>query len=304
VTVVPPEAAGVRLDRFLAGLPSVGSRAAADRLLAADGVRVDGAPAARSLRLRGGERLRLAAAEAPPPPVALDLDVPIAYLDDVVVVVDKPAGLVTHPAPGVRGPTLVQALLGHGIAGGDDPQRPGIVHRLDRDTSGLLVVSRSAEAHRALAAAMRRREIEREYVALVHGRPPSLRGTVDAPIGRDPADPQRMAIDGRRARDAVTDFEIAEPLERHSLLSVRLRTGRTHQIRVHLAAIGHPVVGDPLYGRGGDELGLSRQFLHAARLAFAHPSSGERIELRSELPDDLRGALERARGAPADTAIV
>jgi 23S rRNA pseudouridine1911/1915/1917 synthase len=211
--------------------------------------------------------------------------------------VDKPAGLVTHPARGTREPTLVHALLAHGIAGGDDPERPGIVHRLDRDTSGLLVVAKDAETQRRLSAALRARRIERRYLALVHGRPRSRAGTVDAPIGRDPQDPARMAIEGRAARDAVTHFELAEALPESSLLRVRLETGRTHQIRVHLAAIGLPVVGDRTYGRGADELGLDRQFLHAAEIAFDHPRTDARVELRSELPDDLAGALERAREA-------
>jgi 23S rRNA pseudouridine1911/1915/1917 synthase len=226
------------------------------------------------------------------------VDIPLAvpYEDEYLLVVDKPAGLVTHPAPGVRDPTLVHALLAHGIAGGDDPERPGIVHRLDRDTSGLLVVAKRVEAHRVLQQALRDRLIERRYAALVDGRPPSRRGTVEAPIGRDQLDPGRMAVEGRAARAAVTHFELREPLPEHSLLAVRLETGRTHQIRVHLAAIGHPVAGDPLYGRTGRRLpGLERQFLHAEALSFDHPITGERIERESPLPDDLAGVLARLR---------
>jgi 23S rRNA pseudouridine1911/1915/1917 synthase len=258
-------------------------------------VLLDGRPAKRGERLRGGERI-----EYPPPVEAglrlepVDLGLSIPYEDEHLLVVDKPAGLVTHPAAGVRGPTLVHALIARGIAGGDDPERPGIVHRLDRDTSGLLVVARREEAHRALQDALRRRELDRRYVALVHGRPPSRRGTIEAPIGRDELDPARMAIDGRGAREAVTHFELDGALDRYSLLDVKLDTGRTHQIRVHLAAIGHPVVGDPLYGRGGSELGLERQFLHAARLSFDHPATGEHVDVSSELPDELQRALARA----------
>jgi 23S rRNA pseudouridine1911/1915/1917 synthase len=189
----------------------------------------------------------------------------------------------------------VHGLLSHGIAGGDNPERPGVVHRLDRDTTGLLVFAKGEDVHAALSASLRAREIEREYATLVHGRPPSRRGTIDAPIGRDPRASGRMAIDGRAPRTAVTHFELGEALARTSRLDVRLETGRTHQIRVHLAAIGHPVVGDRQYGRGGHELGLQRQFLHAARLAFEHPVTGERVSLSSPLPADLEAALALAR---------
>jgi 23S rRNA pseudouridine1911/1915/1917 synthase len=293
---VPDEAAGTRLDRFLAGLADVGSRAAAERLVEAGAVLVDGQAAAKSLRLQGGERLQIEAA----PPVAVglqpvDLPLSVLYEDADLLVVEKPAGLVTHPASGVRAPTLVHALLSHRIAGGEDPERPGIVHRLDRDTSGLLVVAKAPEAHRRLQEQLRERTIERRYRALVHGRPPSRRGTIEAPLGRDPLDASRMAIGGRASRTAITHFELAETLARHSLLDVKLDTGRTHQIRVHLAAIGHPVVGDQQYGRGGEELGLDRQFLHAAELAFPHPVSGEELRFASPLPADLQAALERAR---------
>ena len=176
-----------------------------------------------------------------------------------------------------------------------DPERPGVVHRLDRDTTGLLVLARDADVHATLSNMLRARSIEREYVTLVHGRPPSRRGTIDAPISRDPRTSGSMAVEGRAPRHAVTHFVLAEALARTSLLDVRLETGRTHQIRVHLAAIGHPVVGDRVYGRGGHELGLTRQFLHAARLAFEHPITGRRIELDSPLPPDLVAALDLAR---------
>jgi 23S rRNA pseudouridine1911/1915/1917 synthase len=187
-------------------------------------------------------------------------------------------------------------LLGHGIAGGD-VARPGIVHRLDRDTSGLLVVARDAETHRRLQRMLRRREITREYLALVKGRPRSWRGRIEAPIGRDRHDPTRMSLDTSTPRPAATQFEVVELLDAHALLRVRLETGRTHQIRVHLAAIELPVSGDPVYGVEGD-LGLTRQFLHAARLAFAHPVTGEPIDVESPLPDELAAALAVARGDP------
>ena len=196
-----------------------------------------------------------------------------------------------HPAKGHREDTLSELLAGR--AGGGDPERAGIVHRLDRDTSGLLVVARSEQAHALLQRALSRREIEREYIALVQGRPPARSGTIEAPIGRDARVRTRMAVGGAHAREARTHFELDRALAEHSLLRLRLETGRTHQIRVHLRAIDHPVAGDPEYGTAG-MLGLQRQFLHAARLAFAHPLSGERIEVRSPLPDDLQAALARA----------
>jgi 23S rRNA pseudouridine1911/1915/1917 synthase len=196
-----------------------------------------------------------------------------------------------HPGRGHREDTLSQ-LLAPKLSGGD-PERAGIVHRLDRDTSGLMVVARSEEAHRRLQAALSARQVEREYIALVEGRPPSRTGTIDAPVGRDPRLRTRMAVGGAGAREARTRFTLERALPTTSLLSVRLETGRTHQIRVHMQAIGHPVAGDPEYGHPG-LLGLERQFLHAARLAFEHPITGERLELRSPLPEDLQAALERA----------
>ncbi len=218
----------------------------------------------------------------------------IAYEDEHLIVVDKGAGLVVHPGRGHREDTLSQQLAP--LLAGGDPERAGIVHRLDRDTSGLIVVARSEEALRRLQAELAARRIEREYLALVEGRPPSKTGTIDAPIGRDPRVRTRMAVGGSGAREARTRFTLERALRSTSLLSVLLETGRTHQIRVHLQAIGHPVVGDPEYGTNG-LLGLERQFLHAARLAFDHPVTGERVEVRSPLPEDLQAALERADGA-------
>jgi 23S rRNA pseudouridine1911/1915/1917 synthase len=218
--------------------------------------------------------------------------VPIVYRDESLLVVDKPPGLVVHPAPGHRGPTLVDALAG--LAGGGEEARPGIVHRLDRDTSGLMIVARTEEAHRELSAQVKAREVERTYTALVEGHLASRTGTIDAPVGRDHRAPERMTVGGRAPREARTHFEVVETLPADSLLEVRLETGRTHQIRTHFAAIGHPVAGDPRYGSEGRH-GLKRQFLHSSRLAFRHPFEGERLEFESELPRDLAGALERAR---------
>jgi 23S rRNA pseudouridine1911/1915/1917 synthase len=214
----------------------------------------------------------------------------IAYRDEDLMVIDKGPGLVVHPARGHRDGTLSQ-LLGPELAGGD-PERAGIVHRLDRETSGLLVVSRSQEAHRLLSAALAAREIRREYLALVEGRPPARAGTIDAPIGRDPRVRTRMAVGGARAREARTHFTLEREFPDVSLLRLRLETGRTHQIRVHLQAIGHPVAGDPEYGTAG-VLGLERQFLHSARMTFRHPITGEPIDVESPLPDDLARVLLR-----------
>jgi 23S rRNA pseudouridine1911/1915/1917 synthase len=292
---VPAEAAGERLDRFLSGLEEVGSRAAAERLLAEKRVLVDGAPRAKSHRLAEGARLVLSLPERRESSLEPEeLDLRIAYEDEHLLVVDKPAGIVVHPSAGHASGTLVHGLLGHAVAGGGEAERPGIVHRLDRDTSGLLVVARSDEAHRRLQRLLRRRELVREYMALVRGRPRSRRGQIEAPIGRDRSDPTRISLDTDTPREAMTSFEVVELLRNHALLRVTLETGRTHQIRVHLAAIDLPVAGDPVYGAEGD-LGLERQFLHAARLAFPHPFTGEPVECESALPPDLQAALEEAR---------
>ena len=217
----------------------------------------------------------------------------VVYEDAALAVIEKPAGLVVHRAPSHRGPTLVD-LLGDRLAGGEDAGRPGIVHRLDKGTSGLLVVARDERAHRQLQAMVKRRELERIYLALASGRLRSRTGTIDAPVGRSARQRQRMAVSGAGSRQARTHFEVLELLRSETYLEVRLETGRTHQIRTHLAAIGHPLVGDATYG-GPIRYGLQRQFLHAQRLAFEHPLSGERLEFSSELPCDLAAALEQAR---------
>jgi 23S rRNA pseudouridine1911/1915/1917 synthase len=291
---VPDAAAGERIDRYVASLPEVGSRAEAERLLAAGAVLVDGEAPPKSRRLTGGEELAVELPERPEPAVVpRPAELRIAWQDEHLLVVDKPAGVVVHPAPGHSVGTLVEALVAEGAAGGD-AGRPGIVHRLDRDTSGLMVVARSQEAHERLQALVRRRALDRHYDALVVGRPRSRRGRIEAPIGRDRRDPLRHSLDTNTPREAVTQFELVELLRRHALLDVRLETGRTHQIRVHLAAIDLPVAGDPVYGRP-HEVGLERQFLHARRLAFPHPLSGERVEAEAPLPPDLATALDAAR---------
>jgi 23S rRNA pseudouridine1911/1915/1917 synthase len=281
VVVVPDEAAGERLDRFLA--TRLGSRAAAARAVDG-GALVDGRRRPRSHRLEGGERVELPdSSSEPAPPPREGPPVRIAWQDEHLAVVDKPAGLTVHPGAGRTTATLVDELAG--IVAGGEEGRPGIVHRLDRDTSGLLVVARSEEAHNRLSALVRRRAFERTYLALVRGRPASRAGRIEAPIGRDRDDPTRFSLDTDTPRDAVTHFELIEQRGRDALLRVRLETGRTHQIRVHLAAIGLPVVGDPVYGVPDPALG--RQFLHATRLAFPHPFTGEPVDVESPLPPDL-----------------
>ncbi len=217
----------------------------------------------------------------------------IVHLDDDLAVIDKPAGLVVHPAPSHTGPTLVSEL--GDLLGGGEPERPGIVHRLDKDTSGLMVVARNPETLAALQAAVREREVERRYLALAGGRLASRTGTIDAPIGRAAKRRTRMAVAGAASREARTHFEVLELLPRESYVEARLETGRTHQIRAHFAAIGHPITGDSTYG-GAARYDLRRQFLHAHRLAFRHPSTGAPLDFSSPLPADLEAALEAARG--------
>jgi 23S rRNA pseudouridine1911/1915/1917 synthase len=217
----------------------------------------------------------------------------IVYLDEDLAVIEKPAGLVVHSAPSHKGETLVDLL--EGIAGGGEGARPGIVHRLDKGTSGLMLVARNDESHRALARKVKAREVGREYTALVEGHLGSRSGTIDAPLGRDRRQRTKRAVKGAGSREARTHFEVIEALPRDTLVHARLDTGRTHQIRVHFAAIGHPVAGDPEYGSRGRH-GLQRQFLHSSRLSFNHPRTEEAMEFTSELPEDLRAALEQARG--------
>jgi 23S rRNA pseudouridine1911/1915/1917 synthase len=280
---VPAEAAGERLDRFLATI--LGSRAAAERAVLA-GTLVDGVARPKSFRLSGGEDVAVADLPSPataPPPA----EPRTVWEDEHVLVVDKPAGLVVHPGAGHASGTLVDALAGK--AAGGDPERPGVVHRLDRDTSGLIALARSEEAHARLSELVRDHAFERGYLALVRGRPRSRSGRIEAPIGRDRDDPTRISLDTDTPREAITNFEIEEVWPDYTLLRVRLETGRMHQIRVHLAAVGLPVAGDRVYGVPAPP--LERQFLHASTLAFPHPFTGERVEATSELPPDLAGFL-------------
>jgi 23S rRNA pseudouridine1911/1915/1917 synthase len=300
---IPRELAGLRLDQALARLFPEHSRTRLQTWVRDGRVTVDAGRADVKRKVWGGERVALAHAPAPaddayrPQAIALA----IVHEDDALLVVDKPAGLVVHPAAGHRGGTLVHALLHHcrGLSGVGGVQRPGIVHRLDKDTSGLMVVAKSDVAHRGLAAQFHAHTIEREYAALVRGAPRSESGSITAPIGRGRADPRRFTVRRpRKPRSAATHWKVAERLPGYTLLHVRLETGRTHQIRVHLASAGLPVAGDPLYGGGrgaARELGLGRQALHARLLGFVHPVTGARLAFESDLPPDFAAALARLR---------
>ena len=304
--VVPDDAAGGRLDVFLASVLGDLSRSAIQRLIKDGHVLVDGKPSKSNQPVKPGQGIAVdmpAPADATPKPEALPLR--ILYQDADLIVVDKPAGMVVHPAAGHAGGTLVNALLHHvtDLSGIGGEKRPGIVHRLDRGTSGLMVVAKSDRAHEALARQFRDREVEKDYLALVWGEVMAGR-RIDAPIGRDPSNRKKMSAKSRRSREAVTRIVRAEHFGRAlTLAQVAIHTGRTHQIRVHLSTIGHPVVGDPLYGGvhrrvPGDLRAvahLDRPFLHAARLVFAHPADGRRMEFESELPDDLQRVLDDLR---------
>jgi 23S rRNA pseudouridine1911/1915/1917 synthase len=293
------EHAGQRLDVVLGAHPEVGSRSAAERLIEAGRVTVDGRARPKRHLVEPGELIEARPQEPEPQG---DIDAApheVVYEDDHVLVVDKPAGVVVHPAPGHPTGTLVEALAGR-AAGGNDPYRPGIVHRLDRDTSGLLVVAKSDAALRSLQEQLRTRELKREYLALVAGRPDARSGTIDVPIGRDRRNRTIHSTSTDTPREARTHFTIERALPRTTLLRVQLETGRTHQIRVHLAAIGHPVCGDPEYGGSacGSRLGLTRQFLHSTALGFSHPATGEPHRCESKLPVDLLRTLEAAAREP------
>ncbi|HVN41026.1 MAG TPA: RluA family pseudouridine synthase [Myxococcota bacterium] len=300
--------AGARLDLALAGLANC-SRSQARRWIEQGRVRVNERAVAPSLRVRAGDLVEAIPPDPEPSGVAPE-SIPLAVLheDEDLIVLDKPAGIVVHPAPGHAGGTLVNALLHHcdDLAGIGDVLRPGIVHRLDRGTSGVLVVAKSDLAHRHLAEQFREHSVERVYLALVRGTPGAESGSVDLPIGRHLRDRKRMSVRTRGGREAATHWRVARRFARsgRTMLEVRPRTGRTHQIRVHLATIGLPIVGDPVYGRrgrGAPESGLERPALHAERLAFTHPRTGRRLDFRTPPPADLAellAELERRETAP------
>jgi 23S rRNA pseudouridine1911/1915/1917 synthase len=302
VITVPEDSDGTRVDRFLASVLPGQSRSQIQRLIKDGQVTVAGKVPRANQPVKTGQAIRVIIpppAEATPQPEALPLE--IVYEDADLIVVDKPAGMVVHPAAGHAGGTLVNALLHHvkDLSGIGGERRPGIVHRLDRGTSGLMVIAKHDRAHEELSRQFHDREVEKEYVALVWGLVQAGR-RIDAPIGRDPANRKKMSARSRRSREAVTRIVRADPIRAVTLVRVAIHTGRTHQIRVHLNAIGHPVVGDSLYGGvhrrvPGDLRALTRlerPFLHAARLVFKHPGDGRRMEFTSDLPDDLQHVLD------------
>lgn len=309
VRLTVDEGEGERLDRWLARRLPAQSRARLQSLIAAGHVLLDGRPAKASTRLRPGQTVGVT---VPPPspasPAPEDIPLSIVHEDPHLLVIDKPAGLVVHPGAGAPSGTLVNALLRHvrDLSGVGGELRPGIVHRLDRGTSGLLVVAKDDATHRALARQFAGRTVEKQYLALVLGVPARREGTVTASIGRDPVHRKKMSTRAPRGREARTSYSVLETLDGAALLSVRIHTGRTHQIRVHLASIGHPVAGDATYGgrrapasrRATSRealMGLGRPALHAARLAFDHPATGERVEFESPLPGDIAAVIERLR---------
>ena len=294
---VPDGLDGERLDAALARMFGL-SRTQAQDLIGNGAVLVSGTPAAKSDRVRAGDWLDVTLPPPPVPVLAQPAPVPglgILYEDADIIVVDKPVGVAAHPTPGWTGPTVLQGLLaaGHTVATSGAAERQGIVHRLDAGTTGVMVVAKSERAYSMLKQAFRDRAVDKRYHALVQGHPDPLRGTIDAPIGRHPSGDGRFAVvsDGR---PSVTHYDTLEAFRAASLLEVRLETGRTHQIRVHMAAVRHPCVGDRLYGADpvlAKRLGLSRQWLHAVRLEFAHPADGRRVEFASPYPADLAAAL-------------
>ncbi len=279
---VDPNEAGERLDRLAARRFEL-SRSVVQRLISEGLLTANSEVVAPSRKVTGGDRIE---ARVPEPGLTAErIPVSIVFEDEALLVVDKPAGLIVHPGAGNPSGTLVNALLDRGIAGGGDPVRPGVVHRLDRDTSGLVVLAKGDPAYARLVRMMSEREITRIYLSIVVGAGLPETGTVDAPVGRDPDNPTLMAAGV--GKPAVSHFEVLRATAEHSMLRVRLETGRTHQIRVHLAAIGYPVFADPLYGT---PVPGHRLWLHAERLAFRHPISGEVLELDSPVPEDLRAS--------------
>ncbi|MDY3286367.1 MAG: RluA family pseudouridine synthase [Eubacteriales bacterium] len=296
--IIPESLDGARADVVLSALGEM-TRSAAQKLLDAGTVCADGKTAAKSAKLRAGTALSAEIPEpAPAEPVPQDIPLDIVYEDGDVLVVNKPAGLVVHPAAGHEDGTLVNALLYHcgdTLGGINGVLRPGIVHRIDRDTSGLLVVAKNDAAMESLARELAAHHTERVYECIVRGCPDD-EGTVDAPVGRHPTDRKKMAVNYKNGKPAVTHYRVLERFAGYSYVECRLETGRTHQIRVHMAHIGHPIVGDPVYNPGGESFGLTGQCLHAKTLCFRHPKTGEMLKFTSELPETFRKLLTKLRG--------
>lgn len=297
--IVEAEAAGQRIDRFLSGEDTGLSRSALQGLVAEGHVLCNGKSIAKSLKLKAGDTILLEIPDAKPiEAVPQDIPLDIVYEDDHLLVVNKPKGMVVHPAPGNPDGTLVNALLWHckgSLSGIGGEIRPGIVHRIDKDTSGLLIAAKNDFAHRALAAQLKDHTLARTYACIVCGNIREDSGTIDAPIGRDPADRKRMCVTKKDGREAVTHWRVLERFAGYTLLECRLETGRTHQIRVHLAWRSHPILGDTVYGHKKPELGVDTQCLHARELTFVHPRTGEHVTVGCELPEYFQELLRKLR---------
>ncbi|MDD4178441.1 MAG: RluA family pseudouridine synthase [Candidatus Margulisbacteria bacterium] len=301
---VRPEQKGTRLDLFLSLITELDvSRSHVKKLIEDGQVTVNGQAAEPSYKIKNDDRVKIV---IPPPPenATLPENIPlnIIFEDNDVIVINKPKGLVVHPAPGNRSGTLVNALLAHcdHLATVGAPLRPGIVHRLDKDTSGVLVVAKTDQAYRSLIKQIKDRTVEKTYLALVHGTLKNNSGIIDARIGRHPVQRMKMAViertggksQGSRGRDALTTYKVIKRAAKYSLLEVKIKTGRTHQIRVHLSHLGHPVVGDQTYGKKRDEFNAAGQLLHAYKLSFNHPTTGERVEFKAEMPDEMKRIVQ------------
>jgi 23S rRNA pseudouridine1911/1915/1917 synthase len=295
---VQPEHAGQRLDRYLVATLGAVSRTSVQQLIAEGGVLINGRASKAGYMLRPGDEVTMLKEAGTPRPQEISsqpLPLNIVYEDEDLLIINKVPGMVVHPAPGHYDDTLVNALLARypSLQAAEGAPRPGIVHRLDRDTSGLLIVAKNARTQAALTEQMKRHEVVKRYLALVEGVVPLDSGSIDAPIGRDPRHRQQMNITATAGREARTRFRVLERFARHTLLLIQLETGRTHQIRVHLRAIGYPVAGDRVYGGSRQSLPLHRQFLHAYQLEFAHPTTGQRMMFEAPLPEDLSAILNR-----------
>ena len=290
---------GARLDAFLARAMEDLTRSAAAKAIEEGRVLVSGKVPSKSLKLTGNETIEFTPEEpAPIDAVPQDIPLDVVYEDDDVIVVNKPSGLVVHPAPGHPDGTLVNALLFHcgaSLSGVGGALRPGIVHRIDRDTSGLIIAAKNDYAHQFLSAQLADHTLARTYECIVRGCPDD-EGMVDAPVGRHPTDRKKMAVNYKNGKPAVTHYRVLERFAGYSYVECRLETGRTHQIRVHMAHIGHPIVGDPVYNPGGESFGLTGQCLHAKTLCFRHPKTGEMLKFTSELPETFRKLLTKLRG--------
>lgn len=295
---VGEEDSGGRVDKFLVQKNRDWSRMTVQSWIRGKRVLVDGRPVKNNYRLHVGERVEV---QEPPPEEpnveAESIPLDVVYEDSDVIVVNKSRGMMVHPAPGIYSGTMVNALLAHchDLSGIGGVLRPGIVHRIDKDTSGLIMAAKNDVAHQSLAAQLKAHSVERVYVAVVNGNIPHDKGTVDAPIGRDTKNRKRMAVEHKNGKPAITHFEVMERFQRATMVQCRLETGRTHQIRVHMKYIGHPLVGDPVYSTNHRKFSIDGQALHAKVLGFLHPRTGERIRLETELPKDITRLVDRFR---------